>query len=93
MAKHSKKMKLLINTPSLKILGGVANHYIGLRAFWTQNVKYNIVGRRGEKSGSGKYWLPWDIFKFMFRLLHSVRMSYFLTHHLEIMHLNVISFF
>ena len=69
MAKHSKKMKLLINTPSLKILGGVANHYIGLRAFWTQNVKYNIVGRRGEKSGSGKYWLPWDIFKFMFRLL------------------------
>ena len=69
MAKHSKKMKLLINTPSLKILGGVANHYIGLRAFWTQNVKYNIVGRRVEKSGSGKYWLPWDIFKFMFRLL------------------------
>lgn len=69
MAKRSKKMKLLINTPSLKILGGVANHYIGLRAFWTENVKYNVVGRRGKKSGSGKYWLPWDILKFTFRLL------------------------
>lgn len=63
-------MKLLINTPSLKFLGGgVANHYIGLRTFWTENVKYNVVGRRGGKSGSGKYWLPWDIFKFIFRLL------------------------
>ena len=29
MARYSKKMKLLINTPSLKFLGGgVANHYI-----------------------------------------------------------------
>ena len=67
MARYSKKMKLLINTPSLKFLGGgVANHYIGLRTFWTENVKYNVVGRRGGKSGSGKYWLPWDIFKFIF---------------------------
>ena len=55
MARYSKKMKLLINTPSLKFLGGgVANHYIGLRTFWTENVKYNVVGRRGGKSGSGK---------------------------------------
>ena len=52
MARYSKKMKLLINTPSLKFLGGgVANHYIGLRTFWTENVKYNVVGRRGGKSG------------------------------------------
>ena len=50
MARYSKKMKLLINTPSLKFLGGgVANHYIGLRTFWTENVKYNVVGRRGGK--------------------------------------------
>ena len=48
MARYSKKMKLLINTPSLKFLGGgVANHYIGLRTFWTENLKYNVVGRRG----------------------------------------------
>lgn len=51
MARYSKKMKLLINTPSLKFLGGgVANHYIGLRTFWTENVKYNVVGRRGGKA-------------------------------------------
>ena len=63
-------MKILINTPSLKLLGGVANHYLGLRQFWTEDVKYNTVGRRSSsKRGYGKYWLPWDIVKFIFRLL------------------------
>lgn len=63
-------MKILINTPSLKLLGGVANHYKGLRAFWTEDVMYNTVGKRNAtKSGSGKYWLPWDCLKFIFRLL------------------------
>lgn len=62
-------MKILINTPSLKLLGGVANHYLGLRQFWTEDVKYNTVGRRSSKRGNGKYWLPWDIVKFIFRLL------------------------
>lgn len=61
-------MRLLINTPSLNILGGVANHYLGLRTFWSENVKYNTVGKRGKQSGSGKYWLPWDVLKFIFRL-------------------------
>ena len=62
-------MKILINTPSLSFLGGVANHYLGLRTFWSENVKYNTVGKRGQQSGSGKYWLPWDVLKFIFRLL------------------------
>lgn len=62
-------MKILINTPSLSFLGGVANHYLGLKNFWSEDVKYNTVGKRGNKSGSGKYWLPWDILKFVFRLL------------------------
>lgn len=61
-------MRILINTPSLRILGGVANHYAGLKEFWTANVKYNTVGRRSEKGCSGKYWLPWDIVKFVFKL-------------------------
>ena len=61
-------MKMLINVPSLKLLGGVANHYEGLQAFWTKNVKYNTVGKRSNKHGSGKYWLPWDLLKFVFRL-------------------------
>lgn len=62
-------MKILVNTPSLKHLGGVANHYLGLRPFWTEQVRYNTVGKRSNKAGSGKYWLPWDLLKFVFRLL------------------------
>ena len=34
-------MKILVNTPSLKLMGGIANHYKGLRAFWTEcNIQY-----------------------------------------------------
>lgn len=63
-------MKILINTPCLKRLGGVANHYEGLQAFWTENVKYNMIGKRAHsKGGGGKFWLPFDIVKFIFRLL------------------------
>lgn len=62
-------MKILINTPSLKLLGGVANHYEGLKDYWTENVKYNTIGRRTSKRGSGKYWLLWDVVKYLFRLI------------------------
>ncbi len=64
-------MKILINTPSLRLLGGVANHYVGLRAYWKEMVIYNTVGKRSHRDGSGKYWLPWDILKFIFRILSS----------------------
>lgn len=62
-------MKILMNTPSLNLQGGVANHYEGLKAFWTGNVKYNTVGKRSTRNGSGIYWLPWDLLKFIFRLV------------------------
>lgn len=62
-------MRILVNTPVLKLLGGVPNHYMGLRRFWTEDVKYNIIGKRRAKKGSGKYWLPLDVLKFMVRLL------------------------
>lgn len=62
-------MKILINTPSMKHIGGVSNHYQGLRAYWSEQVKYNTIGKRSKKNGSGIYWLPWDILKFIFRLL------------------------
>ena len=62
-------MKILINTPSLKLLGGVANHYVGLENFWTEDVRYNTIGKRAPQSGSGKYWRPWDIVKFIFKLM------------------------
>ena len=53
-------MKILINTPSLKLLGGVANHYLGLKDFWSEDVRYNTVGKR-SKNGKGIFWLPWDV--------------------------------
>ena len=63
-------MKILINTPNYKRpeLGGVANHYYGLRPYWTENVRYNIVGSR-NKPGTGKYWLPYDLVKTCLKIL------------------------
>lgn len=63
-------MKILITTPNYKNpqLGGVANHFYGLKPYWKENVKYLIVGRR-KRDTFGKYYLPWDIIKFLFVLL------------------------
>lgn len=58
-------MKILVNTPSLKLSGGVSNHFKGLKDYWSVIVKYNTVGKRGVKRGSGKYWLPWDSLNFI----------------------------
>lgn len=61
-------MKLLINTPCLGLLGGVANHYLGLRDFWSARVWYNTVGRRSQRRLSGWLWLPYDVVKFVAKL-------------------------
>lgn len=63
-------MKILVNTPNYKHpeLGGVANHYYGLLPYWSENVRYNIVGSR-YRPGRGKYWLPWDLLKTIMKLL------------------------
>lgn len=63
-------MKILINTPNWKrpTLGGVANHYYGLKPYWTEDVRYNIVGSR-NRPGRGIYWLPWDLMKTTAKLL------------------------
>lgn len=62
-------MKILITTPSLKLLGGVANHYLGLKKYWEENVKYVTVGNRGGKVGSGKITILWDCLKLIFYLI------------------------
>ena len=56
-------MKILINTPYLGILGGVCNHYNGLKSYWSSNIKYNTVGHRYGFSGA--LLLPFDIIKFI----------------------------
>lgn len=60
-------MKILINTPLLSLHGGVANHYKGLKPYWSSSVYYNTVGRR--RIGSGFLWGPFDIFKFIIKVL------------------------
>lgn len=64
-------MKILINTPDYKnpSLGGVANHYYGLKRYWTENVRYNIVGNRTGREGRGKYLILYDILKFLFKIV------------------------
>lgn len=61
-------MKILINTPRLVPHGGVANHYIGLKDYWTENVVYNPIGKKGNRPGSGKYRLPFNIITFVWKV-------------------------
>lgn len=64
-------MRILVNGPSekKKNLGGVANHIWGLKHYWKEDVRYNIVGKRSKRKGSGKYYVIWDIFKLIFKIL------------------------
>lgn len=64
-------MKILINTPNYlnPSLGGVANHYYGLKSYWNDTVLYNIVGSRNGKKGSGKYLILYDILKFLIKII------------------------
>lgn len=64
-------MKILINTPNYRKpeSGGVANHYYGLKDHWSENIRYNIIGNRGGKTGSGKYWLIYDYIKFILLII------------------------
>lgn len=59
-------MKVLINTPSIGMLGGVANHYKGLRPYWKNTVHYNHIGSRNKLPGSLLF--PLDVIKFFIRL-------------------------
>ena len=61
-------MKILINIPKLSLPGGVSNHYYGLREYWSEDVCYNVVGKRVSKQGMGWLWMPFDIIKFIIRI-------------------------
>lgn len=62
-------MKILVNTPRLIPHGGVSNHYLGLKDYWTDQVLYNPIGKTSSKQGSGKYRLPINIVVFIYKLL------------------------
>ncbi|MBD3589179.1 glycosyltransferase family 4 protein [Bacteroides sp. GM023] len=61
-------MRILVNTPRLIPQGGVANHYLGLQDYWTEQVCYNPIGKKGSKSGTGIYRLPLNILVFIFKI-------------------------
>lgn len=63
------KLKILVNVPDLKILGGVASHYAGLRDFWSQKVHYNTSGRRAFLDMPGWVTLPYDLVRFILKVL------------------------
>lgn len=60
-------MKILINTPDINKLGGVANHYKGLKPYWSEDVHYNFIA--GRKGIPGSVLLPFDLVIFFFKLL------------------------
>lgn len=62
-------MKLLVNHPDLSFVGGVANHYQGLRRYWSAEVYYNTVGKRKVCPRLGYILIFWDILKFILKIL------------------------
>lgn len=62
-------MRILINVPYLTFKGGVANHYLGLRKFWSEEVLYNQIGKKSSKQGSGKYRLLQDVVSFLSKIV------------------------
>lgn len=57
--------KLLINTPDIDGIGGVANHYLGLKPYWNCNVRYNSIGSKKYR----KILMPFTIIKYVWYLI------------------------
>jgi glycosyltransferase involved in cell wall biosynthesis len=60
-------MKILINTTPPTNPGGVANHYKGLKKYWTEDVQYNYIG--GRKGVPGNLIIIYDILKFILKII------------------------
>lgn len=60
-------MKVLICSPSLSLLGGVSNHYLGLRKYFKFNHRFLTIGSR--RNISGLYFLLFDLFRLIFNLI------------------------
>jgi Glycosyltransferase len=58
-------MKILVNTPDINGLGGVANHYAGLKNYWNYDVRYNSLGSKKWR----RILTPITILKYVFHLL------------------------
>lgn len=61
--------KILIVTPDIKMLGGVANHYLGLKKYWIHEVEYIYYGRRIDVSLPAFILLLPDLLNFLIKLI------------------------
>lgn len=61
-------MKILINIPYINALGGVANHYLGMKSYWNENVRYHTVWSRKWRIIKTPFYILAFIWKlFIFR--------------------------
>lgn len=60
--------KVLINTPSLSELGGVSNHYNGLKKHFGDEVKFHVVGSRNNIPGL--FFIIFDLILFIFKIIY-----------------------
>ncbi len=63
------KNKILIVSPHPKLLGGVANHYIGLNDYWTNNIEYEYYGKRESIPAFITFF--YDLIKYFLKLIFS----------------------
>ena len=61
-------MKILINTPPLDLLDGIAGHFKGLKDYWSLNIQYNTLYKT-QKNKYGHFFLPFNIVKFIQKLV------------------------
>src|SRR5699024_643846 len=62
------KNKILIITPDINRIGGVANHYLGLKKYWSkERVEYEYYGKRNNLPAF--ILLPYDLIKFIGKLV------------------------
>lgn len=60
-------MKVLIITPSFNLVGGVSNHYLGLKDFWSCKAYHEHYGKR--KKIPAILTLPFDLMKYIIKLI------------------------
>ncbi|OUL59879.1 glycosyltransferase family 4 protein [Flavobacterium sp. AJR] len=61
------KKNILIISPHPKLLGGVANHYIGLNDFWSSSIKYEYCGKRENIPAFVTFF--YDLIKYVLKLI------------------------
>jgi len=72
-------MRILINCPHLNQPAGVSNHYTGLKPYFSESVKYNIITTRSNIGIITKnkiaqkllrlFFIPYDYLKFLVKIL------------------------